>query len=91
MPSAWEWWAGIVGDDCYELAGGCSTRERAITEALRNAGDEDVIQIVEAQSSSAMKYEGADFVPFVRTRNQEVLGRGAALRATPRAEGLGDA
>lgn len=73
----WEWWAGIVGEPIYDVAGGCSSREEVIAEALRNVSADEDIQIIEAVSSTAAKYDGADHVPFVRTRNHEVIGRRA--------------
>lgn len=75
MPTDWEWFAGVVGDESYALAGGCKTREEAIADGLREAALGDEIEIVEARSSTDMRYEGADVVPFVRTRNHEVIGR----------------
>jgi len=71
----WEWWAGVVGEPIYNLAAGCKTREEAIRTALAEANSGDEIQIVEAVSSSAAKYEGAEEVPFIRMRNHEVIGR----------------
>lgn len=75
MPSKFSWWAGVVGEDSYDLAADCPSREAAIHEALRNADDDEVIQIVEARSSTDRRYEGADFVPFTHTRNHEIIGR----------------
>lgn len=79
MPGNWAWWAGVAGEDEYYLAAEMPTREAAIAEALKNAEPGEIIQIVEARMSSAIKYEGADFVPFTHTRNHEVIGQ-AGLR-----------
>jgi hypothetical protein len=67
----WEWWAGEIGAETYDLACGEKTRDAAFKTAsdLLDPGTE--FQIVEARTSTAAKYEGADFVPFVRTRNYE--------------------
>lgn len=69
----WSWWAGVPGEECYDLAMDCPTREAAIREALREVRPGDKFQVVEARSSEAAKHEGSDFVPFLRTRNHEVL------------------
>lgn len=74
MPTNWAWWAGVVGEDNYDLACEISTREDAIREGLSNTVDGEIVQIIEAQQSTAAKYEGADHVPFTRTRNHEVIG-----------------
>lgn len=75
MPTDWSWWAGIVGDESYALAAECKTRDEAIREALRNAPDDCEIEIIEARQSTDMRHEGADIIPFVRTRNHQVIGR----------------
>lgn len=75
----WRWWAGALGEPCYDLASDCPTREEAIQEALRNVAVGDQFRIVEARSSEAAKYEGSDLVPFLRTRNHEVLTAGPTL------------
>ena len=87
MPTDWEWFAGLEGESDYFLACGCATRDAAIKEALCNACVGDIIQVIEARSSTAMKYEAADFVPFTRTRNRETIGRvgpdGCLIRSAP--------
>ena len=87
MPSDWEWWAGVVGEPIYDLAGGCSTREEVIAQAMREAAAGEPIQIIEARSSSAARYEGAESVPFVKTRNHEIIGtKGCRTLETPDAK-----
>ncbi|KAB2680526.1 hypothetical protein [Brucella tritici] len=72
----WTWYAGHLDDDVYDLAE-ATTREKVIEAALEevtgwlNPGDR--FRIIEARSSDAKKYEGADFVPFLRTRNAEII------------------
>lgn len=72
----WTWFAGNLDDDVYDLAEE-DTREKVIEAALDAStgwlkpGDQ--FRIVEARSSTAKKYEGADFVPFLRTRNSEIV------------------
>ncbi len=75
MPTCWAWWAGIEGDQTFDLAIEQPTRQAALAEALRNADKEDVIVIVEARMSTDRRYEGDDFVPFTHTRNREVIGK----------------
>lgn len=69
----WRWWAGSVGENEFNIACDCATRDEAIREACRNIAPGDQFVIVEARQSEAAKYEGADFVPFLRVRNQETL------------------
>lgn len=65
----WRWYACMEGEhDGYGFES--ETREACIEAALRDLGPV-VIEITEARFSSATRYEGADFVPFVRQRNQE--------------------
>lgn len=72
----WTWFAGNLDDDVYDLAE-ADTREKAIEAALdastgwlKPGGQ---FRIIEARSSTAQKYEGSDFVPFLRTRNSEII------------------
>ena len=74
----WEWWAGSLDEDTYDLANEAS-REAVIREASRGMKAGDQFRIVEARSSSDKKYEGADFVPFLRTRHHEVITVGPVL------------
>ncbi|MBK0020922.1 hypothetical protein IAE29_03270 [Ochrobactrum sp. S46] len=72
----WTWFAGNLDDDVYDLAE-ADSREKVIAVALDAStgwlkpGDQ--FRIVEARSSTAKKYEGSDFVPFLRTRNEEFI------------------
>ncbi len=68
----WTWFAGNLDDDVYDLAE-ADNREKVIEVASRQLPPGDQFRIVEARSSTAKKYEGSDFVPFLRTRNQEVI------------------
>lgn len=69
----WRWWAGELGDDLYKLAGDEPTRESAIKIACRDLLPGDRFRIVEARASTDRRYEGSDFVPFMRTRNAEIV------------------
>ncbi|WP_322884236.1 hypothetical protein U8C35_07720 [Sinorhizobium medicae] len=68
----WTWWAGELDDDVYALAE-ATTKEEVIRRASIGMKPSDQFRIVEARSSEAMKYEGQDFVPFLRTRNEEIV------------------
>jgi len=72
----WRWFAGHPGEYNYDIACDCASREEVIREALRNLGPGDTFQIIEARSSDAIKHEGSDCVPFLRTRNHEILTAG---------------
>lgn len=69
----WSWWAGEIGAETYDLACEEPTREAAIYTASQLLDPGTEFEIIEARSSTAAKYEGADFVPFVRSRNHERL------------------
>lgn len=69
----WSWYAGEIGEYTYDLVADAPTREAAIHEASRQLQIGDQFQIVEARSSEAKKYEGSDCVPFLRTRNHEIV------------------
>lgn len=77
----WRWWAGELDDDCYGLAGDEPTREAVVQRACRELKPGDQFRIIEARSSTDARYEGADFVPFLRTRNKEVITVG--LKGVP--------
>jgi hypothetical protein len=72
----WSWWAGDPDEDAYDLACDCPTREAAIREALRMVAPGGQFQVIEARSSEAAEHEGSDLVPFLRTRNHEILTAG---------------
>lgn len=69
----WRWWAGELDDDVYNLAVDEPTRDAAISAACRELKAGDRFRIIEARSSTDRRYEGSDFVPFVRTRNAEIV------------------
>jgi hypothetical protein len=75
----WRWWAGHPGEYNYDIACDCATREEVIREALRSLICGEQFQIVEARSSEALRHGGSDCVPFLRTRNHEILVAGPAL------------
>lgn len=67
----WSWWAGHIGED-YAIAE-ASSREAVIDAARREIGPGETFQIVEARSSTDRRFEGVDVIPFVRTRNHEII------------------
>lgn len=69
----WEWWAGELDDDTYGLEGAEPTRDGLIRKVSRYMKPGDQFRIIEARSSTDRRYDGADFVPFVRTRNAEII------------------
>ncbi len=68
----WTWFAGRLDDDVYDLAQ-TDIREKVIEEASLQLTPGERFRIIEARSSSAQKYEGSDFIPFLRTRNAEII------------------
>jgi hypothetical protein len=68
----WTWFAGEIDEDVYDLAEEDS-REKVIEAAMRHLSVGDQFRIIEARSSTAKKYEGSDFIPFLRTRNAEII------------------
>jgi hypothetical protein len=77
--SPWEWYAGSPGEYSYNIVCGEPSREAVIRAALREISTGDTFQIIEARSSTSVKHEGSDCVPFLRTRNHEVLVADPAL------------
>lgn len=75
----WFWWAGELDAEAYDLAAEEKTREAAIQVASRQLKPGEQFQIIEARSSTDAKYEGADFVPFLRTRNYEIIAVGPVV------------
>jgi hypothetical protein len=71
--TGWEWWAGDIGEDDYGLDGACPTKEELIRRVSRYMKTGDQFRIIEARSSTDRRYEGSDFVPFLRTRNREII------------------
>lgn len=86
--TGWEWWAGDMDDDGYALEGACQTKEELIRRVSRYMKTGDQFRIIEARSSTDRRYEGSDFVPFLRTRNKEIITVGpvAVDAAEARAE-----
>ncbi len=68
----WTWFAGEIDEDVYDLAEEDS-REKVIEAAMRHLSVGDQFRIIEARSSTAKKYDGSDFIPFLRTRNAEII------------------
>lgn len=68
----WTWFAGRLDEEVYDLAEE-STREKAIKVAIQQLSAGEQFRIVEARASTQKKYEGADFIPFLRTRNAEII------------------
>lgn len=76
--AAWKWYACIEGEgnDCaYES----DTRDAAISAIAQDFGPGTVIEVMEARFSTAKRYEGHDFVPFIATRNAEKLTLGVRV------------
>jgi hypothetical protein len=73
----WAWWWLAEGDDEHGGWAGChDSRDEAVADAQRHLPAGTRFRVMEARSSDAMKYEGADCVPFLRTRNEEWLTAG---------------
>ncbi len=70
----WAWWAGHIGED-YDIAEAAS-REDVIAAARREISPGETFQIIEARSSADRRFDGADVIPFVRTRNHEIIAPG---------------
>lgn len=79
----WAWWSGEIGAETYDLALEEPTRDAAIAEAERQLSPGDTFQVVEARSSTAAECERTGFVPFLRTRNHEVLTVPGAQQEVP--------
>lgn len=70
MAAKWRWYACLEGEET-EYGFESKSRDEALAEISREFGPFKSVSIVEAQLSTAAKYEGADFVPFIRERNHE--------------------
>ncbi|WP_298165345.1 hypothetical protein [Novosphingobium sp.] len=71
----WKWYACIEGeaDECgYES----DSKEAAIAAIARDFEPGTVIEVLEARFSTAKKYEGHDYVPFIAVRNRETITLG---------------
>lgn len=76
----WSWYAGGVGEFAYDLACDEPTREAAISAAVAQLEVGDQFQIIEARSSEAKRHEDDDVIPFLRTRNHELVTVTTALK-----------
>lgn len=75
----WQWfWLEEGGPEDGGWMGEYPTRETVIAAAQRELPPGITFHIIEARSSTAREYEGADCVPFLRTRNREALINGPA-------------
>jgi hypothetical protein len=76
----WEWWAALPEDicECWTL-GGFSTREEAVNAGRNEFGLRAEFLIIEARSSTARIHEQSDVIPFLKARNEEIVG--PSLRA----------
>lgn len=82
----WRWFAGDVDDHVYSLACDCLSRDEAIRQAVRRLRTGELFQIIEARSTEDVRAIGReDYVPFLRTRNHEVLTAGPHLFQTEEA------
>lgn len=75
MPAKWKWYACREGER-DECAFESDTREEAIAAISKDEGPGVVIEVGEAQMSTARKFEGDSPVPFVRMRNWETVELG---------------
>lgn len=87
--TGWEWFAGGYGDVEYDgvyPAGGCATKDDAIAELARQGIEpvdgRQLFYVIEARSSTAKRhYVDPEVIPFVRTRNHELLDLGEVVDA----------
>ena len=70
MGDNWRWYACLPGEE-QEYGFESKSREDALAAISAEFGPFKEVKLVEAVMSSAQKYEGADFVPFIRERNHE--------------------
>lgn len=75
----WSWWAGELDAETYDLACEEKSREDAIQVASRLMKTGERFQIIEARSSEDRKHERSGFVPFLRTRNHEIITVGPVV------------
>ncbi len=77
----WSWYAGEVDEYAYDLACDEPSREAAITAAVTQLEVGDQFQIIEARSSEDKRHVDDDgIIPFLRTRNHELVTVTAALK-----------
>lgn len=71
----WRWWTGYDQDgqpESYDIAE-CASRSEAIKAGIFATNVGEIFHIIEARSSTDRRHEQADIVPFLRTRNHEVI------------------
>jgi hypothetical protein len=80
----WSWFYGeadvVDSEGQYDL-GDFETKEAAIAAANRDLPPATPFYVIEARSSTDVRFEGADFVPFLRTRNKKRLTTGLRVVA----------
>jgi hypothetical protein len=79
--TGWFWWAGLDEDvDCEGIYqwGEFKTRDEAVSAGMRETQPGQSFYVIEARSSESIEHEGADMVPFLRRRNQELVNHTAA-------------
>lgn len=67
----WAWYWKHPDDESYGEE--CSSREHVIAAAHREVRPGETFEVIEARMSEAVEHEGSDFIPFLRSRNHEVL------------------
>lgn len=76
----WHWWWLEGGDDGHGgWRGEFGSREQAIAAAGRELPEGTTFHVMEARSSTAMKHEGSECVPFLPTRNRATLVTGVRV------------
>lgn len=76
----WSWWVGTEGgvaDGVYDVAE-CETRDEAVKAGCREVHRGQRFHIIEARCSTAKRpwTEEDALMPFLRTRNHEILTSG---------------
>jgi hypothetical protein len=72
--SPWSWWWLEEGEEPHGgWQGDCASREEAIADATRSLEPGTAFDVIEARSSEDRRYEEAECVPFLRTRNRARL------------------
>lgn len=75
--TGWQWhWLEEGGEEFGGWSSEHGSREAAIAEAQRELPRGAAFFLIEARSSEALEHEGADCVPFLRTRKRERLVNG---------------
>lgn len=69
----WQWWWLEDGEDEHGWCGEHYTRAQAIADARDTLPSGVKFWIIEARSSTALEYEEDECVPFLRTRNKELI------------------